>query len=116
METEKQNKTKSEQGNGITETGTRQQGHQHIVKEKHYKDGEVQQQNHVQQQHTNQQQEIKKGLQTHHEQAVIDQEEQWQVQKRKQTKNQEQTLPKTAWRPVSPQYKATRTTNPNPKQ
>uniref|UniRef100_M1DAW7 Bifunctional endo-1,4-beta-xylanase xylA n=1 Tax=Solanum tuberosum TaxID=4113 RepID=M1DAW7_SOLTU len=99
---------KSEQGNGITETGTRQQGHQHIVQEKDYRDGEVQRQNQVQQQHTNQQQEIKKGLQTHHEQAVIDQEEQWQVQKRKQTKNQEQTLPKTAWRPVSPQYKATK--------
>ncbi|KAH0672721.1 hypothetical protein KY284_023808 [Solanum tuberosum] len=108
METNKQNKTKSEQGNGITETSTRQQGHQHIVQEKDYRDGEVQRQNQVQQQHTNQQQEIKKGLQTHHEQAVIDQEEQWQVQKRKQTKNQEQTLPKTAWRPVSPQYKATK--------
>uniref|UniRef100_M1DHW5 GA24436 n=1 Tax=Solanum tuberosum TaxID=4113 RepID=M1DHW5_SOLTU len=60
-----------------------------------------------QQQHTNQQQETKKGLQNHHEQAV-DQEEQWQVQKRKQTKNQEQTPPKTAWRPVSTQDKTTK--------
>ncbi|KAH0652876.1 hypothetical protein KY289_030554 [Solanum tuberosum] len=107
METEKQNKTKSVQNNGITETGTRQQDHQRIVQEKDYRDGEVQRQNQVQQQHTNQQQETKKGLQNHHEQAV-DQEEQWQVQKRKQTKNQEQTPPKIAWRPISTQDKTTK--------
>ncbi|KAH0641373.1 hypothetical protein KY285_037959 [Solanum tuberosum] len=107
METEKQNKTKSVQNNGITETGTRQQDHQRIVQEKDYRDGEVQRQNQVQQQHTNQQQETKKGLQNHHEQTV-DQEEQRQVQKRKQTKNQEQTPPKTAWRPVSTQDKTTK--------
>ncbi|KAG5586020.1 hypothetical protein H5410_046454 [Solanum commersonii] len=77
METEKHNKTKSDQGNGTTEIGTRQQGHQHIVQEKDYKE-------------------------------VIDQEEQWQVLKRKQPKNQEQTLSKTAWRLVSPQYKTTK--------
>ncbi|KAH0639255.1 hypothetical protein KY285_035841 [Solanum tuberosum] len=83
-------KRKSVQNNGITETGTRQQDHQRIVQEKDYRDGEVQRKNQVQQQHTNQQQETKKGLQNHHEQAV-DQEEQWHVQKRKQTKNQDKT-------------------------
>ncbi|WMV30092.1 hypothetical protein MTR67_023477, partial [Solanum verrucosum] len=47
-------------------------------------------------------------IQKHQEQEVTEQEEQWQTQKRKPNKNQEQTIYKTAWRPVSPQHKDTR--------
>ncbi|KAG5631527.1 hypothetical protein H5410_003244 [Solanum commersonii] len=46
-------------------------------------------------------------IQTHQEKEAKDQEQQWQTQKRKQNKNQEHSIPKTVWRPVSPQHKGT---------
>ncbi|KAH0760300.1 hypothetical protein KY290_016373 [Solanum tuberosum] len=44
-------------------------------------------------------------VQNHQEQEVGDQEEHWQIQRKKQNKNQDQPYPKTAWRPDSPQQK-----------
>ena len=38
-------------------------------------------------------------------QEVSEKEEQWQTQRRKQSKNLEQVQPKTAWRACSPQHK-----------
>ncbi|KAH0730085.1 hypothetical protein KY289_001273 [Solanum tuberosum] len=57
--------------------------------------------------HTSQQQTAVTKLQTHQELEQVDQEEQWQIQKRKQHRNQDQAHPKTAWRPVSPPHKST---------
>ncbi|KAG5572054.1 hypothetical protein H5410_061820 [Solanum commersonii] len=59
-------------------------------------------------QHTSQQQIAVIKLQTHQEPEQVDQEDQWQIQKRKQHRNQDQAPPKTAWRPVSPPPKNTK--------
>ncbi|KAG5606082.1 hypothetical protein H5410_027574 [Solanum commersonii] len=42
-------------------------------------------------------------VQTHQEQEVGDQEEHWQIQRKKQNRNQDQSYPKTAWRPDNKQ-------------
>ncbi|WMV50120.1 hypothetical protein MTR67_043505 [Solanum verrucosum] len=59
-------------------------------------------------QHTSQQQTTVTKLQTHQEPEQVDQEEQWQIQKRKQHRNQDQAHPKIAWSPVSPPPKNTK--------
>jgi len=47
-------------------------------------------------------------VQAHQELEQVDQAKQWQIQKRKQHKNQDQAHTKTVWRPVSPPPKNTK--------
>ncbi|KAK4729624.1 hypothetical protein R3W88_022612 [Solanum pinnatisectum] len=46
-----------------------------------------------------------------HEQEINSQGAQWQTQKKKQNRNQEQASSKTMWRPVSPQHKSSKESN-----
>ncbi|KAH0684450.1 hypothetical protein KY289_022202 [Solanum tuberosum] len=55
-----------------------------------------------------QQQGVDNQIHPPQEQETADQEELWQVQKRKQNRNQEQPTPRRAWRPVSPQHRGTK--------
>ncbi|KAH0709369.1 hypothetical protein KY284_010796 [Solanum tuberosum] len=101
-EAEKQNKPKGDlekggtkviqtQDKDKTETNTKTQDQQLIVT-----------------QHTSQQQTAVTRVQAHQELEQVDQAEQWQIQKRKQHKNEDQAHPKTVWRPVSPPPKNTK--------
>ncbi|KAG5613699.1 hypothetical protein H5410_013523 [Solanum commersonii] len=87
MEAEKQNKTKGEQEKGGTKTQIQNNGRTHPKGQQQI------QTNHVK---------------NHQEQELGDREEHWQIQRKKQNRNQDQSNPKTAWRPVSPQQKGTK--------
>ncbi|KAK4707370.1 hypothetical protein R3W88_033059 [Solanum pinnatisectum] len=118
-EVEKKNKDKSEQekeGNNTIhiqdsdkpETSCSQQDQQQVSPRRHHKSTENQRQAQGKNQLTGQQQESTPHLYNQQEQDMGNQEEHWQIQKRKQNRNQEQANPKTMWRPVSPQHKSTR--------
>uniref|UniRef100_M1DVR4 Endonuclease/exonuclease/phosphatase n=1 Tax=Solanum tuberosum TaxID=4113 RepID=M1DVR4_SOLTU len=97
LEAEKKNKTKGEQEKGTNKNQVQDHGKSAA---------QVPQQ-------TEQREDCRLGetttqVQIHQEQEVGDQEEHWQIQRKKQNKNQEQSYPKTAWRPVSPQKKGTK--------
>ncbi|KAH0763465.1 hypothetical protein KY290_019538 [Solanum tuberosum] len=103
MEAEKKSKTKGEQEKGINKNQVQDhsksatQATQQSEQREDCRPGEntKQVQQHI----------LTTQVQIHQEQEVGDQEEHWQIQRKKQNKNQEQSNPKTVWRPVSPQQK-----------
>ncbi|KAG5613682.1 hypothetical protein H5410_013506 [Solanum commersonii] len=101
-EVEKQNKPKGD----LEKRGTKAIQIQN--KDKTETNTKAQDQQLVATQHTSQQQTTVTKLQTHQELEQVDQEDQWQIQKRKQHINQDQAQPKTAWRPISPPPKNTK--------
>ncbi|KAG5616051.1 hypothetical protein H5410_015875 [Solanum commersonii] len=101
-EAEKQNKPKGDLEKGGTKAIQIQD------KDKTETNTKAQDQQLVATQHTSQQQTAVTKLQTHQEPEQVDQEDQWQIQKRKQHRNQDQAQPKTAWKPVSPPPKNTK--------
>ncbi|KAK4733756.1 hypothetical protein R3W88_008017 [Solanum pinnatisectum] len=115
-EAEKKNKEKSEQekegtniiqvqDSGKPETGNSQQAQQQLSPRRQYKSIETQKHAQAKIQVTGQQQDTTPHPHSQQEQEIGNQEENWQIQKKKQNRNQEQSNIKTIWRTVSPQHK-----------
>ncbi|KAK4706448.1 hypothetical protein R3W88_033997 [Solanum pinnatisectum] len=94
------NNTTHIQDSDKTETSCSQQDQQQVFPRRHYKFAENKRQAQGKNQPTSQQQESTPHLYNQQEQEMGNLEEHWQIQKRKQNRNQEQANPKTMWRPV----------------
>ncbi|KAK4733714.1 hypothetical protein R3W88_007975 [Solanum pinnatisectum] len=117
-EDDKKNKTKAEQeinvqvqDNGKTEINIRSQLPQQMPPRRQDRHNEMQGQTQENIQITGQKQDSAIPQHSQHEQEINSKEAQWQTQKKKQNRNQEQASSKTMWRPVSPQHKSSKESN-----
>ncbi|KAK4733758.1 hypothetical protein R3W88_008019 [Solanum pinnatisectum] len=117
-EAEKKNKNKSEQepnlqvqDNGKSQINNSSPVHPQMSPMRQYRHNEMQGQVQENNQLPGQQQDSNLHQHNQQGQEISSQEEHWQTQKKKQSRNQEQFNSKTVWRPVSPQHKSTKENN-----